>query len=117
MKKYKYVLGEPAPNWNNKEEWSAWFEAFCEYHNKGKRENTYDIVFPKIVEVIQEKEKVKPRVLIKLVREKLSNMQGHRISRVIKKMLAYGILEYEIKKSYKLILKGQYWTSHVKQGG
>jgi len=110
----KYVEEKSAPRWEDKEAWNKWFKSFIDYHNKNKRTNTYNLVFPVVVDLIKEKEKIKPRVLIKLVREQLTKLKGSQISRVVKRMISYGILEYEHKKSYKNIMKGHYWKSHVK---
>ena len=110
----KYVEGEPAPRWEDKEAWNKWFKSFIDYYNKDKRPNTYNLVFPVVIDLIKEKEKIKPRVLIRLVREQLTELKGNQISRAIKRMVSYGILEYEHKKSYKNIIKGHYWKSHVR---
>lgn len=103
-----------APSWEDKEAWDKWFESFIAYHNKDKRPSTYNLVFPVVVDLIKEKEKIKPRVLIRLVREQLPDLKGSQISRAIKKMLSYSVLDYEVKKSYKKIIKGHYWKSHVR---
>lgn len=110
----KYVEGQPAPRWEDKEAWDEWFKSFIEHHKKDKRYNTYDLVFPVVVDLIKQKEKIKPRVLIRLVREQIPELKGSQISRAIKKMLSYSVLAYEVKKSYKKIIKGHYWKSHVK---
>jgi len=103
-----------APNWEDKEAWDKWFKSFIEYYNKDKRPSTYNLVFPVVVDLIKEKEKIKPRILIRLVREQLPDLKGSQISRAIKKMLSYSVLDYEVKKSYKKIIKGHYWNSHVR---
>jgi len=110
----KYVEGQSAPRWEDKEAWDKWFKSFIEYYNKDKRPSTYNLVFPVVVDLIKEKEKIKPRVLIRLVREQLPVLKGSQISRAIKKMLSYSVLDYEVKKSYKKIIKGHYWNSHVR---
>lgn len=114
MKKHVYKVGEPAPSWNDKENWSAWFKSFIEYHNKNKRPNSYNIIFPEVIKIMNQEEKVKPRVLIRMIKEELPELNGSQISRVIKRMISYGILEYLVRKSYKHIIKGHYWNSHVK---
>jgi len=110
----KFEPGVDAPRWKDKEAWDEWFKSFIEYHRKDKRLNTYDLVFPVVVDLIKEKEKIKPRVLIRLVKEKMPDLKGSQISRAIKKMLSYSVLDYEVKKSYKKIIKGHYWKSHVR---
>jgi predicted transcriptional regulator len=110
----KFDPEKQAPRWEDKEAWDLWFKSFIEYHKKDKRPNTYNIIFPVVVDLIKQKEKIKPRVLIRLVRKQLPDLKGSQISRAIRRMISYGILEYEHKKSYKNIIKGHYWKSHVR---
>jgi hypothetical protein len=123
MNNIKYTGHENAPNWKDKDEWNAWFKAFCILHFKDKRQNNFDLVFNDIVKLITENDNdkskrvkgIKPRVLIKLVKERLG-LTTAIVSRAIRKLIAQGILNrYRQTQSLLLIVKGHYWKSYVKQ--
>ena len=58
---------------------------------------------------------LKPRVLIRLVKERLG-LTTAIVSRAIRKLIAQGILQkHRQTQSLLLIIKGHYWNSYVKQ--
>jgi len=123
MSNTKYTGHENAPNWSDKEEWNLWFSAFCDLHFKNKRQNNFSLVFDDVVKLIKDNDNdeskrvkgIKPRVLIRLLRERL-NLTSAVVSRAIKKLLVQGVLQkHKQNKSLLLIVKGHYWNSYVKQ--
>lgn len=123
MSNTKYTGHENAPNWTDKSEWDSWFKAFCQLHFKDKRQNNFDVVFNDVVKLIKDNDNdkskrvkgIKPRVLIRLVKERLG-LTTAVVSRAIRKLIAQGILQkYRQTQSLLLIIKGHYWNSYVKQ--
>jgi hypothetical protein len=123
MSNIKYTGHENAPNWTDKSEWDSWFKAFCQLHFKDKRQNNFDIVFNDVVKLITDNDNdkskrvkgIKPRVLIRLVKERLG-LTTAIVSRAIRKLIAQGILQkHRQTQSLLLIIKGHYWNSYVKQ--
>jgi len=122
--KINYTGEENAPNWTaDPKGWDSWFLAFASKYKKESR-NSFSIVYPEVIKLLQENfsnpsKRVKGigrRVMIGLIKEKLPEINSGRISRAINKCLQMQVIElHHQTKTKKLIIKGQYWKTYVKE--
>ena len=122
--KIKYTGEENAPCWTaDPHGWDKWFLAFANRYKKESR-NSFSVVYPEAIKLIQENysndsKRVKGigrRVIIGLIKNKLPEINSGRISRAINKCLQMQILElHHQTKTKKLLIKGQYWNTYVKE--
>ena len=78
-----------------------------------------DESFDTIVEYVSANNGEYKKELIQFVKSKLTNLPRGKISSTLRRLKNLGIIEQSVHETTgsKIISKGRYWNSHIKQGG
>ena len=98
-----------------------WLFKFYKKHGMIETDTTpkSDDVFDVIVEFVSTKSGEYKKELVDFVKNKLTELPKGKISSTLRRLKKLGIIEESIHETTgsKIISKGRYWNSHIKQGG
>ena len=103
-----------------------WFWKFCQKHygNSTPKKYNYGTVLNEVADILirnyndnsKRVKGVRKNLLIKEIKEKNKELNTGIVSRAIKKMCLHNIIQIHQQTKYKkLVIKGNYWNSHIKE--